>query len=127
MRWKHGCERFFRASDQLGWISEARGKVLEDVAISHPERKVFFMGRSTFTDDRGAALEASDFQPLFTSEHAAAGSAERPLNLWRIVVLTEAEDPRFKRPFEQMVAAGLLPGFIEEYIKRDMGVALQRR
>ena len=124
---EEGCERFFRASDQLGWISGARGQVLEDVSISWPEHKIFFLGRRRFADADGRMLEASDFQPLFHVEHAATGAPDRPVNMWRIVILTEAEDVRYKQPFEKMVVAGLLPGFIEEYIKRDMGVQVQRR
>ena len=120
------CERFFRSSDQAAWIADERGQVLEDVSISHKEKTVYFLGRSALTTEDGDIVEASDFQPLFHVQHAASGSNEAPENLWRIVVLTEKEDPRFKRPFEEMVASGLLPGFIEEYMRRDMGVTLRR-
>jgi hypothetical protein len=49
-----------------------------------------------------------------------------PLNLWSIVLLTNASDPRYCEPFEQMVRAGLLPGFIEIYIERDLKLKLNR-
>jgi hypothetical protein len=42
------------------------------------------------------------------------------LNLWSIVLLTNTPDLRYCEPFEQMARAGLLPGFIEIYIERDL-------
>jgi hypothetical protein len=54
------------------------------------------------------------------------GSEEEPLNLWSIVLLTSAPDTRCIEPFEQMVRAGLLPGFIEIYIERDLKLKLSR-
>ena len=121
------CERFFRASDQAAWIGSSRGEVIEDVSICHKERRIFFLARPQIVDDRGETIRAGDFQPLFHVEHAAEGSEEHPLNIWRIVVLTEREDDRFKKPFERMIAAGYLPGFVEEYMRRDMGVRVERR
>jgi len=48
------------------------------------------------------------------------------LNLWSIVLLTNAPDPRYFAPFEQMVREGLLPGFIEIHIERDRKLKLSR-
>jgi hypothetical protein len=79
------------------------------------------------TTDNGETLIASDYQPLFHVEHAAAGSEDRPLNAWRIVVLTDEHDLRFTEPFKAMVKAGWLPGFLEIFIERDLGIALARR
>ena len=125
---EEGCERFFRTSEQVGWIdSSIRGEVIEDVSINNLERRIFFLGQQQIVDDRGRTIRAGVFQPRFHVEHAAEGTEERPLNIWRIVVMTEREDDRFKRPFEKMVAAGLLPGFVEEYMRRDMGLQIERR
>jgi hypothetical protein len=68
----------------------------------------------------------SIFQPLFHVQHAVGGSEQTPLNLWSIVLLTKAPDPRYCEPFEQMVRTGLLPGFIEIYIERDLKLRLSR-
>jgi len=122
-----GCERFHRNSDQVAWIDSSRGEVIEDVSISHIERSIVFLGRSRIVDDRGETIQAGDFQPRFHVMHGAEGSEARPLNTWRIIVLTEREDDRYKKPFEKMVAAGYLPGFVEEYLRRDMGVRIERR
>jgi hypothetical protein len=123
---EENCERFFRTSDQAAWIGSNRGEVIEDVSINHKERRIFFLGQSQIVNDRGEIIRAGDVEPLFHVEHAAAGSEEHPINIWRIVVLTVREDDRFKRPFEEMVAAGYLPGFVEEYMRRDMGVRIER-
>ena len=48
------------------------------------------------------------------------------MNLWSIVLLTDVSDPRYGEPFEQMVRAGLLPGFLEIYIERDLKLKLSR-
>jgi len=122
-----GSERFFRSSMQRGWITPGRGRVLEDVYISSTEQDIFFMGRAQMPGEDGNTLEASQFQPLFHVEHGVDGAEEEPLNLWRIVLLTPQRDRRYEEPFEQMVRAGLLPGFIEIYIEKGLGVRLTRR
>ena len=77
--------------------------------------------------DDSRILKASDFQPLFHVEHAAAGSIEEPLNLWRIVILTEQYDERYTEPFKEMARQGLLPGFLEIYIERRFHCDLKKR
>ncbi len=122
-----GSDHFYRRSNQAGWITPSRGLVLEEVFLDHAARRIFFMGRRNFTDSDGTMLTADDHQPLFHVEHAAEGSEGAPVNVWRIVLLTEREDPRFHAPFQAMADAGLLPGFVEIYITRDLAVPLTRR
>jgi hypothetical protein len=121
-----GSEHFFRSSEQLGWIVEERGTVLEEVFIGHTAQRILFLGRDSFEGD-GKVLKASNFQPLFHVEHAAGGSADEPLNLWRIVVLTKGRDERYAEPFKEMARKGLLPGFLEIYIERQFQCNLKRR
>jgi hypothetical protein len=111
---------------QRGWITAERGRILEDVYINNAEQDIFFIGRSQMTGKDGNTLEASQFQPLFFVEHGVGGVEEEPLNLWRIVLLTPKRDPRYEEPFEQMVGTGLLPGFVEIYIEKNLGVRLTR-
>ena len=120
-------EHFFRASVQIGWVTHERGNVNEEVFVDRDRRRILFMGRQEMTTDTGETSIASDHQPLFHVEHAAGGSEESPLNVWRIVLLTEKRELRFTEPFKAMVEAGLLPGFLEIYIERDLGIALARR
>jgi hypothetical protein len=119
-------EHFYRCSMQAAWIGEDRGLVLEEVFIDHTQQRIFFMGRASFPSATGEVLRASDFQPLFHVEHAAEGAEDQPLNIWRIVLLTAEPDPRLQAPFEAIASRGLLPGFVEIYIERDLGVKLRR-
>jgi hypothetical protein len=119
-------ERFLQSSVQKGWIVEKAGTVLEEVVVNHPTNQILFFGRQAFDRD-GVALGADDFQPRFYVEHTAGGSEERPLNIWKIVLLTEGHDRRFITPFEEVQRAGWLPGFLEIYIRDDLKIALERR
>jgi len=123
---RDGSERFSRSSLQRGWITPERGRVLEDVYVSHANQVIFFLGRPQMTEESGKELQASRFQPLFHVEHGVGGSEEEPLSLWSIVLLTPEKDARYEQPFEQMVRAGLLPGYIEIYIEKDLHMQLTR-
>jgi hypothetical protein len=121
-----GSTRFSRSSLQRGWIMSEEGRVLEDVFVSDAKQTIYFLGRRQMVDENGNTVVASSFQPLFHVRHAVGGSEQMPLNLWSIVLLTNAPDPRYCEPFEQMVRTGLLPGFIEIYIERDLKLQLSR-
>jgi len=125
-RLSDGAERFSRSSSQRGWITPAEERVLEDVFVSHERQSIFFLGRKRMTSEAGTELQASTFQPIFHVEHGVGGTEDEPLNLWSIVLLTSQSDLRYHEPFEQMVRAGLLPGFIEIYIEKDLGMRLMR-
>ncbi|MET1027197.1 MAG: hypothetical protein ABWY00_08520, partial [Dongiaceae bacterium] len=120
-----GGERFFRSSIQRAWISEERGRVLEDVFIDHLSQKIIFLGRPKMTDETGQVLRAGKDQPIFHVEHAAGGPEREPLNLWRIIILTESKDQRFNQAIMEVAEKGLLPGFLEIYIERDLQIKLQ--
>jgi len=123
---RDGSTRFGRSSLQRGWITSEEGRVLEDVFVNDAKQIIYFLGRPRMIEENGNEVAASTFQPLFHVRHAVGGSEEMPLNLWSIVLLTNASDPRYCEPFEQMVRAGLLPGFIEIYIERDLKLKLNR-
>jgi hypothetical protein len=122
-----GSDRFSRASTQRGWITPQTGLVLEDVFVSPSKQTIFFLGCEQMCREDGSELKAGNFQPVFHVEHGVGGSEDEPLNLWSIVLLTHERDPRYFTPFEQMVSAGLLPGFIEIYIQNDLGMRLALR
>jgi hypothetical protein len=123
---RDGSTRFCRSSMQRGWITPEEGRVLEDVFVSDANRTIYFLGRRRMVEEPGNTLLASPFQPLFHVRHAVGGAEQAPLNLWSIVLLTDAPDPRYCEPFEQMVRTGLLPGFIEIYIERNLKLKLNR-
>ena len=119
--------RHLRSSVQKGWLNDDRGRVLEDVFTDPAARRVIFLGRARITGPHGETLLADPFQPLFYVEHGVGGAEDEPVNTWRIVVLTESADPRYAAEFAKATAAGGLPGFLEIYLARDLGVMLQRR
>jgi hypothetical protein len=96
------------------------------VSIDHAGYRILFLGRESMEGD-GGRLRASNFQPLFHVQHAAGGSVDDPLNLWRIVLLTLERDERYTEPFKEMARQGLLPGFLEIYIERRFHCDLKRR
>jgi hypothetical protein len=105
-----GSTRFSRSSLQRGWITSEESLVLEDVFVSDAKQIIYFLGRPRMVEENGNTVVASSFQPLFHVRHAVGGSEKMPLNLWSIVLLTNAPDPRYCEPFEQMVRAGLAAG-----------------
>jgi hypothetical protein len=96
-----GCEHFYRSTIQRAWIDDRRGRVLEDVYINHQEQRIFFLGRSGMVAEGRERIGTDGFQPLFHVEHATGGSDAAPLNLWRIVLLTDGEDRRFVAPLNK--------------------------
>jgi hypothetical protein len=120
-----GIERFSRSSIQDSWLNVGRGRVLEDVFVDYLQSKILFLGRKQLLHE-DILLEADAYQPLFHVEHAAGGTETDPLNLWRIVILTDQKDERYERPFAEMAQRGMLPGFLEIYIERDLRVKLNR-
>jgi hypothetical protein len=119
--------RHLRSSVQKAWLNDDRGRVLEDVFTDFAARRVIFLGRGRMTGPHGETLLADPYQPLFHVEHGVGGTEDEPVNQWRIVVLTESTDPRYAAEFAKATAAGGLPGFLEIYLARDLGVTLQRR
>jgi len=120
-------EYFMRSSQQLAWISDVYGQVLEEVYCSHKDQKVIFLGRAELLSEDGTRVHAGSHQPLFHVEHAVGGIESRPLNLWRIVHLTTGKDHRFMKRFAQMGASDVLPEFIAIYIEKDLRIKLTHR
>jgi hypothetical protein len=123
---RDGTNRFCRSSTQRGWITPEEGRVLEDVFVSDAKQTIYFLGRPRMLEENGNTIVASPFQPLFHVQHAVGGSEQAPLNLWSIVLLTDVPDSRYCERFEQVVRAGLLPGFLEIYIERNLKLKLSR-
>jgi hypothetical protein len=119
-----GTERHLRSSVQRAWLSDTSGRVLEEVVCDPREQRIIFLGRLHLPGPDDGTLEADAFQPLFHVEHAVGGTDGSPTNRWRIVLLSD--EPAFQEPFAAMARVGWLPGFLEIYIERDLGVRLRR-
>ncbi len=122
-----GAESFVRCSLQRLWLKPSeRGLVLEQVFLNPERQSATFIGASDLVDRDGNLLRAGEGQPLFHVEHAVDGSELRPLNLWRIVYLTDRPRRKLIERFT-LVKEAWLREFIEIYIRRDLKIDLTRR
>jgi hypothetical protein len=124
----NNSEYFVREIEAKAWIiADTIGPVFEEVFISHKERRMVFLGRDKLTTESGENIRTNEYQPLFHVEHGVGGTEDEPTNTWRIVILTDNNDRRYHKPFEDMVKAGGLPGFLEIYINSDLNAQLTRK
>ncbi|MFC0543593.1 hypothetical protein [Kutzneria chonburiensis] len=118
-----GLEDFTRVSDQRLWADPDRfGTIIEHVRLDHGHQRAFFVGDTTF-EGRTATTD----QPVFHVEHSVTGAEDRPLNLWRIVLLTEQVDRRLLDVFTELGEDPYLRVFIEVYLQKDLGVSFRRK
>jgi hypothetical protein len=123
-----GAELLARFSQQRLWLHpDQYGLVLERARLDHGRQAVTFTGHRTLTSPDGRTLAATSRQPLFHVEHAVGGGEQAPLNLWRIVHLTDAPDQQLTALFSRIWASPWLPEFIEICIQRDLHIGLRRR
>ena len=125
----HGeLEDFTRVSDQRLWTDPERyATVIEHVRLDHENRRAFFLGTNSFRAPDGRILTAGAGQPLFHVEHSVGGNEEAPLNLWRIVHLTDTPDPSLVAAFDQLANEQYLRVFLEVHLREDLGRQLVRR
>ena len=64
-RLRDGSERFFRSSEQLGWITEERGTVLEEVLVDHAGQRILFLGREV-SEKGWRALKGKQLSAAFS-------------------------------------------------------------
>ncbi len=122
-----GGEYFLRSSTQRLWLRPDRfATVLERVYLNHRKQRVTFLGALELEDSAGKRLHAGTTQPVFHVEHSVGGAELRPLNLWRIVHLTDRVDDRLLARFDDVAGQVWLPEYIEIYIRSDLGLELTR-
>jgi hypothetical protein len=128
-RSSHGRAQLLeRYSEQRLWLQPDRyGLVLERAYLDHDRQVVTFIGETALQDSDGRMLHATTLQPRFHVEHGVGGTEETPLNLWRIVHLTDGQDRRLTEVFSRIWQSPWLPEFIEIYIERDLKIGLRRR
>jgi hypothetical protein len=120
-------EYFTRISDQRLWLDGTRhGRVIEHVQLDHAGRRAFFLGAPEFRTPDGRDLQAGSEQPLFHVEHSVEGTEARPLNIWRIVLITPTFDEALAEHFRSIGADPYLRDFIEIYLRRDLQRDLHR-
>ncbi len=115
-------------SQQRLWLRrEDYGLVLERAHLDHKRQVVTFTGEPVLQDPDGQTLRTSTMQPRFHVEHGVGGTEETPLNIWRIVHLTDGQDQRLVELFSTIWESPCLPEFVEIYIRRDLHIGLTRK
>ena len=121
-----GAESFVRCSRQRLWLEPSEhGLVLEQVFLNPARQSATFIGTAELLDGDGNRLRAGEGQPLFHVEHSVDGGEHRPLNLWRIVYLTDGPDQRLIERFT-LAEEVWLREFVEIYLRRDLKIELTR-
>jgi hypothetical protein len=116
---------FVRRSTQRQWLDpDTYGLVLEQTRLDHTNQLVTFIGAAELPGPDGETLRADAGQPIFHVQHSVGGTETRPLNLWRIVLLTDAPDSRLIAVFDRIAANPRLPEFVEIYIRDILGIPL---
>ena len=123
----NGDETFYRKSQQRQRLVPGNpyGLVLEQVRINPALEKVTFIGTAALPDRDGSTLVATKQQPLFHVDHGVAGTETQPVNLWRIVHLTEETDKDLMERFARSANVYLYE-FIEVYIRDVLKIELTR-
>ena len=122
-----GAESFVRCSRQRLWLKPLEhGLVLEQVFLNPARQSATFIGAAELLDNDGNFLRAGEGQPLFHVEHSVDGGEFQPLNLWRIVHLTDKPAQELIERFT-LAKEVWLREFVEIYIRRDLKIELTRR
>jgi hypothetical protein len=121
----HILERY---SQRRLWLRrEQHGLVLERAHLDHKRQVVTFTGDPVLQDPGGPTLRATQLQPRFHVEHGVGGTEETPLNIRRIVHLTDGQDQRLVELFSTIWESPWLPEFVEIYVRRDLHISLARK
>ncbi|MCI2423375.1 hypothetical protein MOQ72_38750 [Saccharopolyspora sp. K220] len=126
---RHGrFEDFTRVSDQRLWADlDHYATIIEHVRLDHENRHAYFVGAERFEAPDGRVLTAGASQPIFHVEHSVGGPEDHPLNLWRIVLLTDEPDRSLAAAFDDYANDRYLRVFIEVHLRSDLGRELIRR
>ncbi|MBA2648303.1 MAG: hypothetical protein H0U75_01685 [Legionella sp.] len=123
---KQSCsdgEIFVRKSEQKQWLTSIYEEIYEEVYVNYKEQVVTFLGVTVLP---GQSKRLMPKQPLFHVKHAVGGEEMHPLNKWRIVHFTEERDLKLIEHFKSFNDPTTLPGFIEMYIKEDLGAVIKK-
>lgn len=118
-------EIFVRTSDQKQWLNpNIYERVYEEVYVNEQEQLITFIGTKKLP---GRAEELKPQQSLFHVQHGVTGKENNPINTWRIVHLTQKNDFPLIEAFKKLNDPTMLPGFIKEYIEKDLNLTIQHK
>jgi len=116
---------FVRASDQKQWVNpDLYEKVYEKVYVNEQGQLITFIGATKLPE---RAEELNPQQPLFHVQHGVKGEDNNPINTWRIVHLTPKKDFQLIEMFKKLNDSTMLPGFIKEYIEKDLHLTIKHK
>ncbi|MBA3815998.1 MAG: hypothetical protein H0X29_05680 [Parachlamydiaceae bacterium] len=125
---ENGNEMFVRSSQQKQWLNgEVYEEVFEKVYLNHKAQKATFLGTQYLTGSAGEKLQLNNKQPLFHVQHSVEGEENNPINVWRIVHLTDKKDQNLIDHFNKLNNPTVVPGFIEIYIKKDLQTPISHK
>ena len=120
-----GGEMFVRTSNQKQWLHPmSYEEVYEEVYVNEREKLITFLGVKKIPD---RDTELQPHQALFHVQHGVAGEETNPVNVWRIVHLTKSKDDQLIEMFKNLNDQTVLPGFIKEYIEKDLEIKIQHK
>jgi hypothetical protein len=126
--WHGRVEEFTRVSEQRLWADPSRtARIIEHVRLDHENRRAFILGDARWEAPDGRVFTAGTGQPIFHVEHSVGGAEADPLNLWRIVNLTEGPDPVLAAAFDELANDRYLRVFVEVHLREVLGRDLVRR
>ncbi|WP_285644331.1 hypothetical protein [Lentzea sp. NBRC 102530] len=126
--WHGQVEEFTRVSEQRLWADDSRtGRVIEHVRLDHENRRALFVGDERFEAPDGRVFTAGTGQPIFHVEHSVGGTEADPLNLWKVVNLTDEVAPELAAAFDKMAKDPYLRVFVEVHLREVLGRELVRR
>jgi hypothetical protein len=122
---ENGDEVLVRSSQQKQWLNgDVYEEVFEKVYLNHKDQIATFLGTQILKDSSGEYLYLKNHQPLFHVQHSVEGEESNPINVWRIVHLTEGKDQKLIEHFKKFKGPTMLPGFVEIYIENDLQILL---
>ena len=125
---ENGDEILCRSSIQKQWLNaEIYEEVFEAVYLNHQDQVATFIGTQKLEDTSGEYIYLENHQPLFHVQHSVRGDETNPLNLWRIVHLTQGKDQNLIEHFKRLKDPTSLPGFVEIYIEKDLQIPLSHK
>lgn len=118
---------FLRSSQQRQWLQpDTFGDVFERVYVNQVDQRITFIGVRYLVQDSGQLTEASNEQPLFFVQHSVSGEDHNPINVWKIVHLTDSKDSELIEKFK-LFPSNILPSFVEIYLKEDLNITLDKK
>jgi hypothetical protein len=92
--------------------------------LNNSKQIATFIGTESYRDDKNQETTIISRQTLFHVQHSVGGEEDKPLNVWRIVHLTEGKNEKLMTELFKKVDHTKLPLFVEIYIEKELEIPL---